>query len=287
MRELFEFRLFESEARKYFRPDEGRQLSALARAVRTPARGSLFTKVALVESNLRREGRHLVASWSCTRRYTPGEYARALWLLGSVARVFEPAGEECGTVYDSSEACELCGFGARQVSTLRLRTGRIPRGIDIARSIAGEIVVSERFAGWLATEGLTGTDLRPVDAVGKPRSSGSNWYQLVPERAEVEVAAPSAFGVDPFAAPESDASRCPEGHVLGLRRLTELSATESSLSPVDVQATRAAVGHRLGELRPERMLIFSRRFFESFRRSGLKGLAFEVVHVAAGMRGQA
>jgi hypothetical protein len=37
-----------------------------------------------------------------------------------INKVFEPAGEECGTEYNEGTACPFCGTGADQVSPLFL-----------------------------------------------------------------------------------------------------------------------------------------------------------------------
>lgn len=280
MKEIFDFRLFEAEARPFFQ-NEGQVLSSgLARALRASPGDDVFSRLRLVHSTLRAEGRHLIASWGCIRRYSKKEVDAASWFVGLPVRAFEPTGEECGTVYDDSSACEVCGFGAAQISPLHLDLGKIPKGVDIARTIAGEIVVSDRFAELVHEEGITGAEIREVLPTKRRRASLPRWHQLTPKTADVEVARPTSFGVDPFSLDEDGRYRCPTGHVLGLRRLSVLSVSGDSLRNADLQATRAAVGQRLGELRPERILVLSRRLHAAINRARLKGLDFEVINVS-------
>jgi hypothetical protein len=98
-----------------------------------------------------------------------------------VTAVLEPSGEECGTVYNESESCpycfyskltliqgrrikqeSYCGVGGKQISDLILDVRKIPKGKEIARSIANEYVVSQRLAELLFDAKMTGFELRPV-----------------------------------------------------------------------------------------------------------------------------
>jgi hypothetical protein len=76
--------------------------------------------------------------------------------------MFEPAGEEVGTRYADSEACPICGGDARQIGDLRLDLRRLPKNVDIARSIAEEWVVDQRFAELILDSGLSGVELGRV-----------------------------------------------------------------------------------------------------------------------------
>lgn len=282
MKEVYEFRLFESEAKKYFRADEGTVISSLARVIHVGAQDPLFSRIRLVELNLRSEKRHLVASWACVRKYTKGELEASTWFTAFAPRVFEPVGEECGTVYDEKTACMHCGFGATQMTPLALNLTRVPKGVDVARTLAGELVASERFASLVSETGASGADLRAISHAGRRSVPSSEWWQLVPNCTGVEVAPETRFGIDPFTSNAMGEYKCPIGHVLGLRRLSELTVLQSSLTEVDLQATRGAVGIRAGVLRPERILVLSKRLRDAFTQRGLKGLDFEVVRVARG-----
>ncbi|HZP46648.1 MAG TPA: hypothetical protein VFB15_13445 [Candidatus Binataceae bacterium] len=78
-----------------------------------------------------------------------------------ITSVFEPAGEQCGTIYDETRACEICGASPPQISALRLDLRRVPRA-DITRTIANEAVVSERFVEAFHKADLSGADFDAV-----------------------------------------------------------------------------------------------------------------------------
>src|SRR5262249_22702448 len=96
------------------------------------------------------------------RSYTRAELARARLFQLRINAVFEPAGEQCGTAYDDSTACQHCGAGRRQVSDLILDLRKVPTTKDIARTIADEWIVSQRFAQLLLDAEISGFELRPV-----------------------------------------------------------------------------------------------------------------------------
>jgi len=100
--------------------------------------------------------------WSLTRTYTEAEITAAQIFYLEMSAVFEPEGEACGTLYDESGACPLCGGGYRQVNDLHLDLRRVPKKKDIARTIADEWIVSERLAGLMTEARISGCDLRPV-----------------------------------------------------------------------------------------------------------------------------
>lgn len=280
MKEQYEFRLFEKEAVKFLRADEGRRLSPLARLVRTTPHEPLFAKIRLVHLNLQGTGRHLIASWSISRRYSEAELSSADWLTAFASKTFEPVGEECGTQYDETSACRYCGFGGRQASSLRLNLNKVPASVDVARTLAGEIVVSERFAQMARASVLSGATLDEVVHQGGRRRDPTLWYQLAPATAEVAISPAAHFGVDPFDESGDGQYRCPLGHVLGLRRTSELVVRRSSLGSEDVQATKSAAGVRSGVLRPERFLLVSQNARRLFLSSAIKGLVFEVVRIS-------
>jgi hypothetical protein len=100
--------------------------------------------------------------WDIRRRYARAELNAAEAFKLEIRRTFEPPGEVCGTGYDESTACPDCGAGAVQISDLRLDLRKVPRNVEVARTIAGEIIVSQRFAEWVADNGFRGFDFRPV-----------------------------------------------------------------------------------------------------------------------------
>ena len=57
-------------------------------------------------------------------RYTKAELLEAEALRLRITRAFEPVGESCGTVYDTSAVCPGCGAGRVQASDLHLKLSR-------------------------------------------------------------------------------------------------------------------------------------------------------------------
>ncbi len=166
MRETMEFRVPEENAQQYLGPSVGITLgSGIVRKVIVPTDDPLFQRICDLDRDFRARsnGRHFFfLGWTPHRRYTKAESNAAEVFKLEIKRTFEPPGEVCGTVYDESTACPDCGAGAVQTSDLRLDLRKVPRKVDIARTIAGEIVVSQGFAEWVADNGFRGFDFRPV-----------------------------------------------------------------------------------------------------------------------------
>jgi hypothetical protein len=97
------------------------------------------------------------------RYYTAAESRAAELFHAIITAVFEPAGQECGTVYDESGVCPFCRAGRVQQSGLVLDLRKTPKGKDIARTLSGdEWIVSQRLAELLLDNRMTGFELGPV-----------------------------------------------------------------------------------------------------------------------------
>lgn len=162
MRETIDLRVFETDADQYLGDDVGVRLGSTVRKLKLDSDDPLFEKIAGIKKELRQRGQTWATGWSIQRKYTPGETASAELFRMNFTRVFEPAGELTGTSYDESGACSRCGVGRRMVTDLSLDLRKVPKTADLARTIANEWIVSERFAGRLAESGFTGVELRPV-----------------------------------------------------------------------------------------------------------------------------
>lgn len=209
----------------------------------------------------------------------------------------------CGTVYDESEACRYCGSGGCQVSDLFLDTRSLPKrhGLGIAKTIAGEIVVSEGFVQVFQTNKLIGGEFRAIKQRKNPSLAVARWYQLILGEALISVVAPTRAGIKPLDddsvrlpnqtkileqlnikaswCDKEGQYRCPLGHTIGLNLLSELWVKAADFHDCDIAFTKERVGVRRGLLRPEPLLVISPRFRELLVRRGLKGMAFEVVHL--------
>jgi hypothetical protein len=162
MKETAEFRIVEKFASKLFADNEGKKLGWI-RKVELATDDPRFERI----GELNREIRATTDSsffygWIVRRRYTKEELAAAACFHLTISAVFEPPGESCGTKYDESTACPKCGAGAAQVSDLRLDLRKVPRGKEIARTIADEWIVSQHLAERMTDAGLTGFELRSV-----------------------------------------------------------------------------------------------------------------------------
>jgi hypothetical protein len=270
-----------------------------------------MAKIASKQSELHAMGDFFFLGWDLRRRYTEKEIrcAKAFRLI--IRHTFEPPGELCGTLYDESNACQYCGSGGRHVNDLILEIQSLPKqgNLGIAKTIAGEIVVSQRFVEVFQANKLRGADFRPVKQSKKPAAAVPGWYELMVVSTPLTIVAPTRAGITPF----DDGSerlpnqanildqlntkgswcdregqyRCPIGHTIGLNLLSELSVDESGFHGSDIAFTTEKVGVRRGLLRPESLLLVSPRLRECLIQQGLKGITFEVVHLVPSHRPQA
>lgn len=161
MREFAEFRIPEDRAARFLAPDMGTLLGTTVRKVVVATDEPGIERIRQAYHALRRSGEEFFTTWIPHRRYTRRELESAELFRLSITAAFEPAGEECGTTYDRSTACRVCGVGRRQTSELVLDLRRAPKK-DFARTIGEEWIVSQRVAEMILREQLTGVELWPV-----------------------------------------------------------------------------------------------------------------------------
>ena len=303
MLEKIEFRIPEGYAKEFLDPTDGVCLGGSVRKVEVQLAAPLFSRIGDLDRAFQRQGKAFFTAWFLRRRYTASELLAANCLQLLVKRVFEPTGEQCGTLYDESNACQYCGSGGRQVSDLILDTRSLRKlgKLSIAKTIGGEIVVSETFVEIFQTNNFKGADFRRVKKRNGSTIAENDWYQLVVVSTPLAITAPTRAGVTPF----DDGSerlpnqeeileqlsvkgswcdrqgeyRCPLGHTIGLNMLSELSVEEVGFDGCDISLTKQLVGVRRGLLRPEPMLLISHRLWESLAQRKLNGMNFEVVHL--------
>jgi hypothetical protein len=278
VREELELRLFEERAKVALDDSIGKLMpTGLVRQIRLPIEHPAWEGVRKAELEARSHDEVFVTYWRIRRQYTESELSQAEAILLLPDCMFEPSGEECGTEYDYSTACSICGAGRTQVSVLRLDTSRIPGRCDLAFTIArDEFVISQKLASVIEQEGLIGARLNPVESVHSSNGAGG-WRQLTFGSALLEVAPNTRFGINPFDA--TSGGRCSLGHVAGHAIVSELCVTRVSWDGSDFNRTKQLVGHRLGLLAPHPLITVSQRGFQSLRRAGIKGFAPEVVHL--------
>ncbi len=303
MHETIEFRIPEDRADRFLRPTDGVRLASSVRKLTLGASDPLMSKIASIERQLRAQGDFFFLGWHILRRYTDEEFQAARALKMIIRHVFEPAAEECGTVYDQSQACPYCGSGGRQVSGLVLEARSLPKrgNLAIAKTIAGEVVVTQRFVDLFRANKLRGAEFEVVRQKRRSAHAIPGWYELMVTSTRLAIAAPTRAGVEPFddgcqsrthkggsyngsalAGSWCDRRgdyRCPLGHTIGLNLLSELTVEHNGFRDCDIAATKRCVGVRRGLLRPQPLLVVSPIFRELVIRHGLKGMDFEVAHL--------
>jgi hypothetical protein len=279
MRELLELRVEEEEASGVFRPDEGTLLAGgSVRKVLLPLQDARVPHIVKLNRELRKKGRALFFGWQIHRRYSENELRDAELFFLRPQAVFEPAGEECGTEYDEARACPHCGAGARQASELVLDLRRVPKGADLARTIAHELIVSARLVEKMKARGITGAEFRPVRQAGKKGAVSRAWSQLVVTAHALDVISPTVTGINPFDLDEQDECRCPLGHVAGLNVLSEFHLARSSHDGSDWTCTRQLFGLRRGLIRPHPYVFISPKLRALLGELNVKRLTLEVAH---------
>lgn len=279
MEEIYEFRLWEKHAKNIFGPNEGKRLGKLTRRVDLPMSDIRFQQIGKINAALKNQKDLFFTYWDIWRRYKTEEIKQAELFLLSHIVTFEPAGEECGTKYDELASCPNCKAGAKQISPLFLEWKRIPKGKDIARTTAGEIIVSRKMVELMEQHSITGAEFRPVRQRPASSAESKDWFQFVPKSAEAQVIAPTKTGINPFDEDMAGEYRCPSGELIGLARLSELWISRSSYTGPDVVASRQFIGTRRGLLRPERFLLISPKVQRIIEQQKLKGCDLEVAHL--------
>jgi hypothetical protein len=289
MKEIYEFRVREKYANLLFNPHEGKKLGW------SKAFGDEFVIIRKIElcrgdPRLKRVGelgaliqkQHddlFFAGWDIRRQYTADDLEKGELFLVNHISTFEPAGEECGTQYNESSACNSCKAGAQQTTPLFLNWTRIPKGKDIARTIAGEVVVSRRVVGLFQSNSIKGIEFHPVRSSPSSSAESKEWFQAVVKSRRVDVAPPTRTGINPFDEDLDGEYRCPFGHVIGLARLSEIWIGRSTYDGSDVTATNQFIGIRRGLLRPEQFLLISPRVQKLIEVEKIKGCRVEVAHL--------
>lgn len=298
MQEFVEFRIPERNALAYLSPSTGQRLGDAVRRVVTPTDNRLFFEIGRLQQALRANNDSFYLGWKYHRRYTQRDLDSAQLFHVWPKRVFEPAGEECGTVYDETGACDYvfarspeaeicghlipastdtCGVGARQVTPLFLNSRRIPRNRDFSRTIAGEIVASARAVQVFREHGLRGAEFEPVRISNQGGAHSEEYFQMKPAGPYVELDPATRAGSDPF--DEHNYGRCPHGHLVGLNLLTEVTVKASTNLGSDVMETRQMVGVRRGLLRPQSVLLLSPRARQAIEDAKLSGMAIEIARL--------
>lgn len=295
MHEIYDLRVAEEHASRYLPDDLGRRLSIAGglglgvRRIDLDRTDPWFDRIVAIHRELWSRGTLFVSSWGVGRRYGPAELETAEAFQLKIHATFEPCAEECGTLFDASTACPRCGAGRRQIGPLILDLRRLgsgwddhtrpgPAGKDIARTIAGEVVVSARFAGLLRDLGATGYTLGVVRQYRRDEVR-DDWHQLVIAEPTIRIVQPTIAGTSPADLDPHGTYACPSGHVLGLNALSELHLSRADWGGADIARTREAFGSRVGLLVPEHPIVVTPRVAALVRSGRIKGARLEVAHL--------
>lgn len=292
MKETLEIRINYDYAHLLFKYDEGRNLGTSVRIIEITKEDPRYNQIPIVSKHVKEKyGAGFFFGWRIKRKYSILELDTALLLHMKIKPVFEPAGEECGTIYDESLSCKICGANRKQVGELKLKKGSIPNK-DIARTIAGEIIVSKKFAEAFKRYCLRGVSFEPV-VLDK---GIFNYYQLVASSPELELTKNTIAGNNPFEYSEgsSDTSnfsvynvifepevyKCPKGHTIGLNLLSEAYVSNSpSIHEYDFFVSKQKIGVKRGLLRPESIYFCSLAFKKMIEEEKLSGFEFEIANI--------
>lgn len=165
------------------------------------------------------------------------------------------------------------------MSDLFLDWKRIPKNKDVSRTIAGEIVVSARLVELFRQQGITGTEFRAVRQSPASSAESKDWFHLVVQSSEANIASPTRAGIDPFDDDAAGECRCPQGDLIGLNLLSEVSVKAATRGAADIVCTRQFIGARRGLLRPERIILISPKVWLRLESEKLKGWEVDVAHL--------
>lgn len=304
MRETCEFRIDGNFVDKLFDKHEGKVLGDnFIRLIEIDVTDPRYVEIGRLQKEMiKKTGKPFFFGWHINRYYSDEELSSAALLHLKITSFINSAGEDCGTTYDESKACnakqrryelktrvnprriitqevvESCGAGAVQSSELQLELNKIPKKNDISRTIAGEIVVSARLADLLKKEMVSGVSFGPVYSCHNKNKLANNFLQLFPNKCDIEIIPPSKFGTGPFDDDKEGRYRCDKCNVLGLVQLSELWVKEEMMTGLEIRASRQFSGVRRGLLRPERAIFISPQLWRLLEINGIKGYEIEVVH---------
>jgi hypothetical protein len=283
MKEIAELRIPEEHARLLFSKDEGIRLGldGTVRKIFIATNDPRYPQVGVLQKKLRAKRRFFFAGWDLNRKYTKAEFNEAQLFHFIFMPEFEPSGEECGTIYDESSACLICGVGAIQTNPLYLRKNKIPKSKDFSYTIANnEFIISKRAVDLFKLHKVTGLEYAPLYTSKRSKLPSEDWFQFFVKNTSVEISSKTRFGLKPFDDDEKGEYLCANGHKAGLNILSELTIVRTAEElKFDFMATRQYVGARAGLLRPHRLILISQKIRKIIEENNLKGCRLEVAYL--------
>ncbi len=277
MKEVIEFRISNEYAHLLLKPDEGKRNSSNT-IIHITKDDPKFDQIRMLDKQVREQNNDFFFLYSNIKRdYTKKELETAKLLQMRIKATFEPTGEECGTIYDETVSCEICGSNRKQIGVLKLKKKTIPKK-DIARTIAGELVVSERFKKAVEQRKLKGLKLLPVEI-----AKGTSDYSQLVSMSEIELSQSTVAGIniiDLSTSSRGEIYKCPNGHTIGLNLLSEAYVLSSSaIRENDFLVSKQKLGVRRGLLRPEPIYFCSQAFRQMVEDEKLIGFEFEIANI--------
>lgn len=288
MKETIEFRINYDYAHLLFKAEEGRNIGISVRVVEISKEDPRYNKIFIIDEELKlKYDKSFYFSWHIKRKYNQKELSTASLLHMKIKTVFEPTGEECGTMYDETVACSLCGANRQQLTPLILKKGKIPKK-DIAKTIGGEVIVSEKFVNAVKRRELKGLFFSSTNIEG--------YLQLVVGE-DLVLSKNTITGDNPFEKTtgskggsynisgytivvDEEVYVCPKGDTIGLNLLSEPCVLNSqSIGVYDLFASQQKIGVKRGLLRPESIYLCSQAFRNMIEEEKLTGFEFEVAHI--------
>jgi len=277
MKETLELRVDYDYAHLLFKADEGKDLGGLVpfiKAVVISKEDPRYSQIPIINEEVKKKyGWSFFYGWDIKRKYTKKELDAATLLHMGINELFEPTGEQCGTVYDETIACKICGANRKQIGSLILKKGTIPKK-DIAQTIGGEVVVSEKFVNIARQRNLRGLQFSPVNV--------KEYYQL-DANIEIDLSPNTIVGVNPFdlsTSCEGEIYKCPNGDTIGLAILSEpYVLSNQSIGKYDFFSSKQKIGVNRGVLRPESLYFCSQAFRKMIKEEKLTGFWFEVANI--------
>jgi hypothetical protein len=259
MKETLELRVNLDYAHMLFKSEEGKYLGTSIKIIELSKKDPRYNQIPLIAKQVQdKYNRSFFFGWKIKRKYSNEEYNSANLFHLKIKTTFEPAGEECGTLYDETETCKICGVNRKQINRLHLKYSSIPKK-DIARTISGEVIVSEKFVNSYKERGLKGAKFEPVVLNG----GRSKYYQL-DTSTEIELSKKTVAGINPFnlsTSNEGEVYKCPYNHTIGLNILSEPCVLRNSLiNDYDFFASKQRIGVKRGLLRPNPVYLCTSEF---------------------------
>jgi len=294
MQELCEFRIQTEFYHLLDKPNNGK-FNGLCYVVIVNTKDPLFEQIKYLYKEIKEKyNKHFFLYSNITRKYTKKELDSSILFHIKIKSTFEPAGEECGTEYDNTAACEICGSNRKQIGLLKLKKSSVPKR-DISRTISGEIVVSQKFVDNYFKSGLKGAIFQKIEF----KKDSSEYSQLIVTPPGLNLTKNTIAGINIFDLSTKDSEpiefeisgkhkikfdkevyKCPIGHTIGLNLISEPQIEiNQNINKRDLFISQQKVGVNRNLLRTEPLYLCSPEFRKMVVVERLTGFDFEIAHI--------